>query len=194
MTLGRSFTGRRAHAGGAHRRNSGRRRPCAPASTRPASARHDHGHASAIRSEIEPAGAAHVCRPHAWFLRNERVAAHGVADRHDLVAGPVQQLAAVRRPRGRPPAAVGDQPPFAARRTLAANARTYTSNLPDSFDVYAIHRPSGENAASASMNFVVRNRSGVRGFQSVAVVFESERSRFADCHRSGSTRAACRPT
>ena len=53
---------------------------------------------------------------------------------------------------------IGHLPPPAG--TLAANARTYTSNLPDSFDVYAIHRPSGENAASASMNFVVRNRSG----------------------------------
>ena len=61
---------------------------------------HAHGHSFAIGSEIEPAGAAHACGPHARFLRDERVAARGIADSHDLVAGQVQQLAAVRRPPG----------------------------------------------------------------------------------------------
>ena len=47
---------------------------------------------------------------------------------------------------------------------LAANARTYTSNLPDSFDAYASHRPSGENEPSRSVDLVVRNRSGFPAF------------------------------
>src|SRR5207245_3652317 len=45
----------------------------------------------------------------------------------------------------------------------AGKGRTYTSERPDSVDVYAIQRPSGENAGSSSAKGVPRNSSGLPG-------------------------------
>src|SRR5580658_5499793 len=44
------------------------------------------------------------------------------------------------------------------------NARTYTSYLPDSFEAYASHRPSGENVGTTSLKLLLRNCSGVPAF------------------------------
>src|SRR5712692_4937583 len=43
------------------------------------------------------------------------------------------------------------------------NGRTYTSKRPDSSDVYAIQRPSGEKAGSRSSNSVRTKSSGLPG-------------------------------
>src|SRR5712691_1469530 len=43
------------------------------------------------------------------------------------------------------------------------NGRTYTSLRPDSLDVYAIQRPSGEKAGSCSLDGVRRKSSGLPG-------------------------------
>src|SRR6516162_8827841 len=43
----------------------------------------------------------------------------------------------------------------------SGNARTYTSYLPDSLDMYAIHRPSGENVGALPLKEVWRNNSGL---------------------------------
>src|SRR5262245_50491309 len=48
------------------------------------------------------------------------------------------------------------------------NGRTYTSAVPDSFEVYAIHWPSGENIGSPSLKGVRRKTVGFPGFQPVA--------------------------
>src|ERR1039457_4288534 len=43
-------------------------------------------------------------------------------------------------------------------------ARTYTSFFPDSVELYASHRPSGENIGSRSVKLFLRNCSGVPAF------------------------------
>src|SRR3954447_17481731 len=45
------------------------------------------------------------------------------------------------------------------------NGRTNTSRFPDSFDSYAIQRPSDENIGAFSVNGVLRNTVGSPGFQ-----------------------------
>src|SRR5215469_14509220 len=49
-------------------------------------------------------------------------------------------------------------PPVAG---FPSKLRKYTSNLPDSFEAYAIARPSGENAGSISSNSELRNANGL---------------------------------
>src|SRR5436190_15283652 len=41
------------------------------------------------------------------------------------------------------------------------NGRTYTSNRPDSSEIYATERPSGENTPRRSANSVPANRNGL---------------------------------
>src|SRR3990172_11304411 len=48
------------------------------------------------------------------------------------------------------------------------NGRTYTSKRPDSSESYASHRPSGEKAALASENGLLRKTTGFPGFHTVA--------------------------
>src|SRR5262245_10064239 len=45
------------------------------------------------------------------------------------------------------------------------NGRTNTSERPDSFDVYASHRPSGENTAPGRWSMLLNMRCGVCAFQ-----------------------------
>ena len=54
------------------------------------------------------------------------------------------------------------------------NGRTYTSDRPDAFDLYAIHRSSGEKRPAPSLCRVFRNTVGLRS----AVVFSVQRSLF----------------
>ena len=68
----------------------------------------------------------------------------------------VEQLASGGRP-GRQLAAAGRDLPVAAR---PGNGRTCTSMLPDWFDMYASHRPSGENIGSVLAEAPVRKQVG----------------------------------
>src|SRR5262245_28352528 len=102
----------------------------------------------------------------------------------------------------------GSVAPLAEMSTLrpsvgdfGGNALTYTSGCPDSFDVYAIHFPSGENIASAFVNFVSRNRSGVPAFSpalvcsmaTVQICGKASISRYARCLPSRANDVGIRP-
>lgn len=66
---------------------------------------------------------------------------------------------------------VGVFPPFVEISHLPpgpGNGCTYTSDCPDSVDVYAIQRPSGENIGPSSENGVFRKTVGVPGFHPLA--------------------------
>src|ERR1035438_6268712 len=116
--------------------------------------RYLHSQALAVRRQIEPLcspdlrRAFELSRPNPRLLRREHIVLYRVLHGHDLVAGLIKQLAVFPRPDRKLSATVRDLRLSSLPGRRRCNARTYTSFFPESFELYASHRPSGENIVS----------------------------------------------
>jgi hypothetical protein len=90
-----------------------------------------------------PRGNRRACQPDAWLLRHEPVPFRRVGHRHNLIAGLIQEIVAVRRPHRRRAAVVGDLLPSTgvgeglhANRTLSKGCFSSTDVV---FGIHTIH-------------------------------------------------------